>query len=401
MSKSRQPMTRRRLRARPAAGGVLRRIRSTTRGQALVETALIVPVLLLLLGGVADLGRAFYYKIAVTNTAREAAHWATLLDSFNAPPTDTEILAKVANPSQESFGINLSAAPSAVANQAPPLTPSVVAASLAPSSSSLFVYPGFSGRTSMLQSGQHWEVVATDTRVVTGPAPDHGGLARVLDGMAGPFPRDAYADQPSPAPANCYSWNNLLVSPTMLNVGPGTPYSGAVTASVQVTGNTGTGQADNSLSFTVTGPPSAGFSTTWKNNKPTDSLDPKVQTSDTASLARSTALAPGPYVYTVTAHSTSSLGCTQPDLVANFTINVTGPSPSPSPTPSPTPSATPSPSPTPSIGPSPTPGTGGSAPKGNRITCTVIYYFQPVTPLLFIPANAIYVVGTATLQATY
>lgn len=396
MSKSRQPITRRRLRARPAAGGVLRRIRSATRGQALVETALIVPVLLLLLGGVADLGRAFYYKIAVTNTAREAAHWATLLDSFNAPPTDTEILAKVANPSQESFGINLSAAPSAVANQAPPLTPSVVAASLAPSSSWLFVSPGFNGRTSMLQSGQHWQVVSTDTQVVTGPGPDHGGLARVLDAIAGPFPRNAYANAP-----NCYTWGSPVVSPTAQTVGPGTPYSGAVSVSVPITGHSGTGQADNTLSFTVAGPGSAGFSTTWNNNQSTDSLDPKLQNSDTATLARTTALTPGPYTFVVTAHSTSSLGCTQPDLVANFIFNITGPSPSPTPTPSPTPSATPSPSPTPSTGPSPTPGTGGSAPKGNRITCTVIYYFQPVTPLLFIPAKAIYVVGTATLQATY
>jgi hypothetical protein len=31
----------------------------------------------------------------------------------------------------------------------------------------------------------------------------------------------------------------------------------------------------------------------------------------------------------------------------------------------------------------------------------VIYYFTPVTPLGFLTGPAVYVVGTATLQATY
>ena len=43
------------------------------RGANLVELAILIPLLLLLLIGVADLGRAFYGKIAVTNAAREGA----------------------------------------------------------------------------------------------------------------------------------------------------------------------------------------------------------------------------------------------------------------------------------------------------------------------------------------
>jgi hypothetical protein len=31
----------------------------------------------------------------------------------------------------------------------------------------------------------------------------------------------------------------------------------------------------------------------------------------------------------------------------------------------------------------------------------VIYYFTPVTPLGFVIGSAVYIVGTATLQATY
>src|SRR5207302_9218043 len=47
------------------------------RGQAIVETALLLPLLMLLVMGSADLGRVFYYSIAVTNAAREAARQGT------------------------------------------------------------------------------------------------------------------------------------------------------------------------------------------------------------------------------------------------------------------------------------------------------------------------------------
>ena len=44
-------------------------------GQALVEFALALPVLLLLLLGVLEFGRAFAIKIAMENAAREGAHY--------------------------------------------------------------------------------------------------------------------------------------------------------------------------------------------------------------------------------------------------------------------------------------------------------------------------------------
>ena len=43
------------------------------RAQALVELALILPVLLIMLLGMIDLGRAFVFGVAVQNGAREAA----------------------------------------------------------------------------------------------------------------------------------------------------------------------------------------------------------------------------------------------------------------------------------------------------------------------------------------
>jgi Flp pilus assembly protein TadG len=46
--------------------------RRALSGQSLVEVAISLPVILLLALGVTDIGRAFYYREAVTNSARQA-----------------------------------------------------------------------------------------------------------------------------------------------------------------------------------------------------------------------------------------------------------------------------------------------------------------------------------------
>jgi Flp pilus assembly protein TadG len=50
--------------------------RSRSRGQSLVEAAITLPVVLLLGLGVTDIGRAFYYREAVTNATRQALRLA-------------------------------------------------------------------------------------------------------------------------------------------------------------------------------------------------------------------------------------------------------------------------------------------------------------------------------------
>ena len=50
--------------------------RETTRGQALVEFALVVPILMLLLTGFFDLGRLVMAHDALSHAAREAARYA-------------------------------------------------------------------------------------------------------------------------------------------------------------------------------------------------------------------------------------------------------------------------------------------------------------------------------------
>jgi Flp pilus assembly protein TadG len=47
------------------------------RGQSLVEMALVLPLLLLLVAGIIDLGRAFNNYIIITNAAREGARAAS------------------------------------------------------------------------------------------------------------------------------------------------------------------------------------------------------------------------------------------------------------------------------------------------------------------------------------
>jgi Flp pilus assembly protein TadG len=54
--------------------------RKSQRGQSLVELALIGPILVLLSVAVADVGRAFYYREAVTNAARQAIRVAAQPD---------------------------------------------------------------------------------------------------------------------------------------------------------------------------------------------------------------------------------------------------------------------------------------------------------------------------------
>lgn len=56
--------------------GASRRIRHRSHGQALVEFALVFPILMLMLLGLFDLGRAVFTYNTITNAAREGARLA-------------------------------------------------------------------------------------------------------------------------------------------------------------------------------------------------------------------------------------------------------------------------------------------------------------------------------------
>ena len=61
----------------------LQRIAKRAHGQAMVEFALVIPVMLLLVFGVVEFGRAYYTYSALTNAARKGARYGSL------HPTDT------------------------------------------------------------------------------------------------------------------------------------------------------------------------------------------------------------------------------------------------------------------------------------------------------------------------
>ncbi len=79
---------------------------SRQKGQDLVEFALVLPILLLIMFGVLDLGRLFHAAITITNAARVGARFGTR----NKEATDGEIRAATRDEAFES-GIDLSTAP--------------------------------------------------------------------------------------------------------------------------------------------------------------------------------------------------------------------------------------------------------------------------------------------------
>jgi Flp pilus assembly protein TadG len=60
---------------------------STLDGQGLVEFALAIPLFLLLLFGLIDIGRLVYVNNALAEGAREGARWGSVQSRSNAPST--------------------------------------------------------------------------------------------------------------------------------------------------------------------------------------------------------------------------------------------------------------------------------------------------------------------------
>jgi Flp pilus assembly protein TadG len=92
----------------------LHRIRRDEAGAALVEFALVLPILLVLLFGLVDFGKAFNYWIDETHLANEGARWAVvnknpggggtlqeyIRDQANTPELRTGGTSSVADPLQ-------------------------------------------------------------------------------------------------------------------------------------------------------------------------------------------------------------------------------------------------------------------------------------------------------------
>jgi hypothetical protein len=70
-----------------AVGTRVRRLACPRKGQAVVETALVLPILLVLMFAIAELGLYMYDYVQATNCAREAARRAAVRDAnAESPP---------------------------------------------------------------------------------------------------------------------------------------------------------------------------------------------------------------------------------------------------------------------------------------------------------------------------
>jgi hypothetical protein len=70
-------------------------VKSAQRSQALIEFALVSPVLLLLVFGIIDIGRAVFYYDTLNHAAREGARVA--VKASNQLPTNADVLTVVTN----------------------------------------------------------------------------------------------------------------------------------------------------------------------------------------------------------------------------------------------------------------------------------------------------------------
>jgi hypothetical protein len=70
-------------------------VKPSQRSQALIEFALVSPVLLLLLFGIIDIGRAVFYYDTLNHAAREGARVA--VKASNQLPTNNDVLTVVTN----------------------------------------------------------------------------------------------------------------------------------------------------------------------------------------------------------------------------------------------------------------------------------------------------------------
>ena len=72
----------------------IRKLLDQKQGQSLIELAIIFALILMLLGGVFDLGRAFFTYMALRDAAQEGASYASI-----DPSNSTEIVNRVRNSS--------------------------------------------------------------------------------------------------------------------------------------------------------------------------------------------------------------------------------------------------------------------------------------------------------------
>jgi Flp pilus assembly protein TadG len=358
---------RRKLTIPPPAVSLLR-IRRGARlgGQALVEFALIIPILLVLVSGATDVGRGFYYQIAAENTAREAVHWAILTDPSGNALDDNAIFQKVAQPSQESFGISLGLPPQCTSGgtytdgapvgscssgaplryASPPVAASMAnptgGPNLAKGQSWMLIYPGKTGRTAMLPTPANVAWTVSDVRsyaITAADAPGPGGIDWPR-AMAGAF-MPTEADAAPPGSVDCYGFgppNSLSAWNASLDPANVASLTHIESPNVTVTPTSNPPANDLFLTISNTSPSLSGSLTQSWTPAGSNSTSAYLNTSNgqtswtptgTLSIGGSNPPAPGTYIITTTVSTLNKSGslsttCTQLDQSNTFMLKVFG-----------------------------------------------------------------------------
>jgi Flp pilus assembly protein TadG len=216
------------------------------RGQALVEMALVTPVLLLLLAGAIDLGRAWYSQITIVNAAREgaleAAHNPDLYQAGQPCSDANMVVCRAMREAEGSFVTVEAADVSMTCNAA-----CVEGTSAAPNTASVRVEGEFSLLTPILTwvfGGQTVTIDAVATATIR-MTPTIGAVP-----IATPTPTPTPSATPSPTATPSGSPGGPTPSPTATATPTPTPAPCVVpTASFNVSPTSG---QKNSTVFTVT-----------------------------------------------------------------------------------------------------------------------------------------------------
>jgi Flp pilus assembly protein TadG len=60
------------------AGGLMNMYKKNNKGQAMVETALVLPLLVILIFGIVEFGRIFNAYLIISSVSRDGARWASV-----------------------------------------------------------------------------------------------------------------------------------------------------------------------------------------------------------------------------------------------------------------------------------------------------------------------------------
>jgi Flp pilus assembly protein TadG len=203
-----------------------RRRRPRSRGQSIVELALILPVLMLLVAATLDLGRMFYSQVTITNAAREGAYEAAYSPtSFqaNAPCNSTlnRVMCRVLSEAKGSFvevqkaDVALACSPSCAKGIGNTVKVTVVGhfSLITP-----LMAPFFGGSDVTLTSAASAQIITDPPDAVVGPTPTPSPTATPTptpsptpDPSASPTPTPTAA----PTPVPCFAPTaNFTVGPT-------------------------------------------------------------------------------------------------------------------------------------------------------------------------------------------